>query len=462
MKKSDKKPHHSTHLFKKKNHAEKQFGPIEIIIPEDAGRPNPPTAETLEEANSAAEAESVRQAAASEPHPAASPETSSDNYRWFPNRKYFTICIYALFLVAASALIVYAIVNLPTLKTWFKQLLGILSPFLVAFFIAYILNPLVKRLDQQLFGDLLHWKPSTARLLLSLVLSYLAVIGLVTVALLYVFPQIGTSIMDLTNRIPDLVAAIIEFIEWLELHFPELNLNKLEEYLTMSVPDLIAYGTSLVKNVVPVIVNVGVRIVRLAINLLLAIVISCYMLFDKRLLARNACRLLYAFLPPAKAKSFTQTASECNQIFSGFIVGKSIDSLIIGILCFILMTIFRFPYAVLLSVIVGVTNMIPYFGPFIGAVPGVVLYLCIDPVQAVLFGFMIFVLQQFDGWFLGPKILGNSTGLTPLWVIFAITVGGSYFGVLGMFLGVPVVAVIAHLCSKWLDRRLKKRDIKIR
>ena len=129
---------------------------------------------------------------------------------------------------------------------------------------------------------------------------------------------------------------------------------------------------------------------------------------------------------------------------------------------YILMTIFRFPYAVLLSVIVGVTNMIPYFGPFIGAVPGVVLYLCIDPVQAVLFGFMIFVLQQFDGWFLGPKILGNSTGLTPLWVIFAITVGGSYFGVLGMFLGVPVVAVIAHLCSKWLDRRLKKRDIKIR
>ena len=158
---------------------------------------------------------------------------------------------------------------------------------------------------------------------------------------------------------------------------------------------------------------------------------------------------------------FIVNVKECNTIFSSFIIGKSLDSLIIGIICFILMTILKLPYSVLLSVIVGITNMIPYFGPFIGAIPGVVLFLVISPIKSIIFAVMILALQQFDGLYLGPKILGNSTGLKPLWVIFGITVGGAYAGVLGMFLGVPVVGVIAHLLNKSITSRLEKKNITI-
>jgi predicted PurR-regulated permease PerM len=123
------------------------------------------------------------------------------------------------------------------------------------------------------------------------------------------------------------------------------------------------------------------------------------------------------------------------------------------------LTLFHLPYALLLSVIVGVTNMIPYFGPFIGAVPGILLFLVIDPVKAVILAIIILAIQQFDGWVLGPYILGEKTGIGPLWVIFAITIGGAYFGVLGMFLGVPVVAVVSFLLTRAIDFNLKKKKL---
>ena len=136
-----------------------------------------------------------------------------------------------------------------------------------------------------------------------------------------------------------------------------------------------------------------------------------------------------------------------------------IDSLIIGVLCWIAMTVLNIPYALVISVIVGITNMIPYFGPFIGAIPGVVLLIIVDIKFAVIFGILIFILQQFDGLYLGPKILGESTGLRPIWIIFAITVGGWLAGVVGMFLGVPVVAVISFLIDRSLKLRIKKKNI---
>ncbi|MDY3774036.1 MAG: AI-2E family transporter, partial [Eubacterium sp.] len=154
------------------------------------------------------------------------------------------------------------------------------------------------------------------------------------------------------------------------------------------------------------------------------------------------------------------TFCQCNHIFNGFLYGKSVDSLIIGILSLIAMSIMGLPYALLLSVIVGVTNMIPYFGPFMGAIPGVIIYLVIEPKYVIIYVIMILVLQQFDGLYLGPKILGDLTGIKPLWVIFGITVGGAYFGVLGMFLGVPVVAVIMHIINVIMETKMKKRMLK--
>lgn len=150
---------------------------------------------------------------------------------------------------------------------------------------------------------------------------------------------------------------------------------------------------------------------------------------------------------------------EAYKLFSSFIIGKALDSTIIGCLCFVLMSILQLPYAVLISVIVGITNMIPYFGPFIGAIPGALILLLISPVKSMIFVVLILVLQQFDGLILGPKILGDSTGLKPLWIIIAITIGGSIGGVLGMFLGVPVVAFLRYLANRILAHRLHRRHL---
>ena len=185
------------------------------------------------------------------------------------------------------------------------------------------------------------------------------------------------------------------------------------------------------------------------------------MVCDKRRIAGAATKMVYCIFKPKTAKRVINNSKESFQIFIGFIIGKSIDSLIIGILTFFMLKIFGLPYELLVAVIVGVTNMIPFFGPLIGAIPGVLLYLCIDPVYALIFVIMILAIQQFDGWILGPMILGDSTGVRPIWVIFGITVGGAYFGFIGMFLGVPVTAVIVYLVNKAVDKKLGEKHIEV-
>ena len=209
----------------------------------------------------------------------------------------------------------------------------------------------------------------------------------------------------------------------------------------------------------PAVFSTSVSVITGVIDFFIAVIVSMYMLIDKPHLINNAKKLVYVLFGTDKGDRIVTTAGECNKIFGDFIIGKMIDSLIIGVLCWIAMTVLNIPYALVISVIVGITNMIPYFGPFIGAIPGVVLLIIVDIKFAVIFGILIFILQQFDGLYLGPKILGESTGLRPIWIIFAITVGGWMAGVVGMFLGVPVVAVISFLIDRSLKLRIKKKNI---
>ena len=210
-------------------------------------------------------------------------------------------------------------------------------------------------------------------------------------------------------------------------------------------------------DIIPYVYQISSSVLTTSYNVLMGLVISIYIILDKRKLKRSARKIVYAISPRKKEEEVWETMKQCSHIFNGFLIGKMIDSLIIGIICLIAMSILRLPYALLLSLIVCITNMIPYFGPFIGAIPGVLIYLFIDFRLALIFAIMILILQQFDGLYLGPKILGDQTGIKPLWVIFGITVGGAYFGVMGMFLGVPVVAVIMYLVNLYLDKKLKKQ-----
>lgn len=383
-------------------------------------------------------------------------------HKFETNKKYFIISIYTLAVIAIATIMISLILNFSYTVQAVKDATTVLSPFITAFFIAYILNPIVITIDKKLLQKKCKLKSKKVRKFLSILLSYLLVIGLITISLVYIIPQLIATVSELNGTVTDVYTKSIDFIRNLEETFPYVDFAAIEKKLTTSFPEIISYGTNLITNLFPALIDISVSIIRIVINLLLSIVISCYMLSDKKVLKRNVKRIIYALLPEQKAKNLLTNARECDSIFSRFIVGKTIDSLIIGVICYILMRVLRLDYALLLSVIVGITNMIPYFGPFIGAVPGVIIFLTISPIKAVVFALMILALQQFDGLYLGPKILGESTGLKPLWVIFGITVGGACWGVIGMFLGVPLTAVISFLLNKALTNRLQKKNINIK
>ena len=361
-------------------------------------------------------------------------------------------------LVAICTLIIYAIWNWKDFIGAIGSIISVLMPFIIAILLAYLITPLIHLLEKAMQKLFFKGKAKKACWIISICISYILVIGVIVLSLVYVIPEVADSIRSMNVR--KMYDSGMKYIHDLQKQFPVLNNDAINKKLQEFQPDIINFGTNAIKYIFPAVYNISVSIVTVVINVLLSIVISCYIVIDKKNIKKNTKRVVYAIAPRGKAQAAWNTILECNHIFNGFLTGKMIDSIIIGVLCLIAMTVIGLPYAVLISLFVGVTNMIPYFGPFIGAVPGVVIYLLINPTQALIFAVLILVLQQFDGLYLGPKILGDLTGLKPLWVIFAITVGGAYFGVLGMFLGVPVVAVLAYLMDKLVQRLLDKKKVK--
>ncbi len=374
------------------------------------------------------------------------------------NKKYFTISVYTICVVLICTVGIRAIFNWKETTGFLAHLIGKLSPFLIGAFLAYVLNPLVQKLDKLIFKEKLGIKSRKLCCFLSILTTYILVIGLVILFFIFIIPQLAKSIYDLILALPS-VDEMRGWLTALETYFPSFDWTLVEKPLNDALPVVLSSVTTLLSNLIPLVYTASVSVVQWLINLIISIIISCYVLSDKRILSYNAKRFLHVFLSDKKYVSLMKTLGECNSIFGGFIVGKLIDSLIIGTICLIVLTLLKFPFAVLISVIVGVTNMIPYFGPFIGAVPGFFIILIVNPKQSILFLFIILVIQQFDGLYLGPKILGDSTGLRPLWIIFAITAGGWAAGPLGMFLGVPCVAVIAYLIDRFLNKKLAEKGI---
>lgn len=377
--------------------------------------------------------------------------------RFLANNNYFTISVYAIAVIFIGALILKLLVSWNGTVRTIKEIVNILMPFIIGALIAFILNPAVRKISI-LMGRFFHMKDGKLRKILAIAIAYLLVIGLIAVVFFGIVPQIVSSITDLVNYIPTAVNDTYYFIDNLEQHFPDLDMEVIKNSINKALPDVIASVRDFAGNLVPALYQVSMIVVQWLVNLIIAIIVSIYMLSDKKPLKNSLKAVVYAFVPTKHITSVTEILKEAYKLFSSFIIGKALDSTIIGCLCFLFMTILQLPYAVLISVIVGITNMIPYFGPFIGAVPGALILLLISPVKAVIFVILILVLQQFDGLILGPKILGDSTGLKPLWIIVAITIGGSLGGVLGMFLGVPIVAFLRYLANRLLTYRLRKRN----
>ena len=362
---------------------------------------------------------------------------------------------YIVALVAIIAIIFLMIANWGVVLAVIGKFLTILMPFILGFFFACFINPLVKRVHS-LLNRIKPGKGAKIKKAFSVIISYVVVIGVITVLLIYIIPQIKESIGELGNTIQDGYQYMITHQKELNEKIPFIGLGGGIEYIKeFAYKKIMSNGSE----ILPYVYHVSSSLLTTSYNVWMGLVISIYIILDMKKLKRSARKVVYALSPKKKEQEVWQTMKQCSHIFNGFLIGKMIDSLIIGILCLIAMSILKLPYALLLSLIVCITNMIPYFGPIIGAIPGVMIYLFIDIRYAFIFALMILILQQFDGLYLGPKILGDQTGIKPLWVIFGITVGGAYFGVMGMFLGVPVVAVIMYLLQLFLDKKLKKKNI---
>lgn len=388
-------------------------------------------------------------------------------YRW--DKKYLYWGITAFVVIVLSVLFFFALFRIEMIGSGVGMLLNILKPILYGAVIAYLLAPAVNFFDRHI-GHLLQRKAKRlspehgrkvariAAVFVTILLAIAAVAALIGM----IIPQLVSSIMGFVDSLPgyldnaqveleQLLADNPQYAKWAEKAVDNLfgNIDQIYAKVRDFLPSI---------NNILAGVTIGIMgVLNVAKNVLVGIIVSIYLLYSKETFAAQAKKILYAALEPKRANAFLQTARETHRVFSGFIVGKLLDSLIIGILCFIFMNLFGWPLPLLISVIIGVTNVIPFFGPFIGAIPSALIILLVDPKACLYFVLFILILQQFDGNILGPKILGESTGLTSFWVIFAIMVGGGLFGFVGMIVGVPAFAVIYALIRTLTNRSLSEK-----
>lgn len=380
-----------------------------------------------------------------------------------PNSKYFTIVIYGLLFVLGAILIYKFIGNWPATVKSLGNIFHILSPFLIGAMIALVLYPFIKILYNRFFMGVCHIKSKKAAKMLSILVAYLIAVGAFAVLIGFVVPQIYKSITEIANQAPVWYENILNwFTEFEDKHAnSSIDYNFINQKIEDALPKLVDYMTGALTNMVPYILNTSMAILSGVLNLIIAIIVSIYMISDNKNIFYHFKRFLYAVLPKKTADNTRIICKNCASIFINYIIGKSFDSIIVMIICFIIMLILKLPYAVLISVIVGITNMIPYFGPYIGGVIGGVIIVIASPIKLIIFVIMIVCIQQVDGLLIGPRIIGSTTGLKPVWVVFSITVGGALFGVIGMFLGVPVFAVLSYLLNITVQHFLDKRKVTV-
>ena len=378
------------------------------------------------------------------------------------------------FLTVCAVLVFYdTFYQNGVLQRFLSKLASILAPVLYGAAIAYLLTPVMSWLEKVIGAG---WKKlfpkwelknhSGGLRLVSILLTEAVVIFLLYLLMSVLIPQLVDSVTSLINNAEAYYRKIYDWADGLLDSENEIAVW-LAGLITERYTDGMAFLTDKVlpwaqKAVVPLTNGIwsGIRgAVGFAFDLIVGIIVSIYLMGMKEKSLARCCKAVYAAFSEKKADAVMRGTRTVDRIFSGFVRGKLLDSLIIGIICFIGCSLLNMPYTPLVSVVVGVTNVIPFFGPFLGAVPSAFLILLVSPKQCLIFVIFIVILQQFDGNILGPKILGDATGISSFWVIVAILVGGGFGGVLGMFLGVPVFACIQELVKFLMDRRLQRRDM---
>lgn len=370
-------------------------------------------------------------------------------------------------VIAASILFYFALLRLTNLSYGVGEVFGALKPVIYGCVIAYLLNPIVKKIDYYFvpYMETRGVKTEQAKKVSRSAGIFVSLIFLVfVVATLFnlLIPELYSSIRNMVFTLPGQISEALDKLNSAKFDDSTtgtLIKTGLEEgmdmFMTWLRTDLLDKTNEIMSNLTEGVINILSEI----FNILIGVIVSIYILFSKELFVRQSKKGVYAIFSADHANMLLHLTMKSNEIFGGFIIGKIIDSAIIGVLCFIGLSILKMPYVMLVSVIIGVTNVIPFFGPYIGAIPSSILILLVDPVKGLYFILFILLLQQFDGNILGPKILGNSTGLSAFWVIVAILLGGGLFGFVGMVMGVPTFAVIYYIVEMLLDNRLQKKKL---
>ena len=376
----------------------------------------------------------------------------------------------ALGVIVACVLVVFVLFRMTMIWGIIKKFFSILSPFIYGFVMAYLLMPVFNMLYRNLQPLMSRKFKNGTRLAKGLCSALTLAFGLAVVGVLLwmVLPQLVTSITSLVdsmdlymNEISGWVASLLHNNPEIEHSFMRLYDQFSAQIMNWAQNDLLPQLGNMMSGVVTT--------VNVLMNLLIGVIIALYILNSKDTFCAQAKKMTYSLFAVEKANAIMARVAHIHRVFGGFITGKLMDSSIIGVLCFIgmrLMISFGWmtmptSYALLIAVIIGVTNIIPFFGPFIGAIPSTILIMVISPVQAVYFVLFILALQQFDGNILGPKILGNSTGLSSFWVMFAILVFGGVFGFVGMAVGVPLFAVLYTMATEAVNNLLRKRGLSV-
>ena len=387
-------------------------------------------------------------------------------FKW--DKKYLQWGI-TVFLTAAAILIFYYFMfHGDNIQAGIMKVVNILMPVIYGAILAYLLTPIINFWERHTFAVYRkkHGDPSRKLckffrffyILLALILVVVGLFGLLYMVVPQVVASIATIIMGLPKTLHDMEEWALELLR----NNPDLE-QVISNVLENATQDLQNWLTNvLLPSVNTLLLQISLGVVDVVVvlkNLFIGFIVSIYILASKEIFAAQSKKLLFSLLRPQKANLLLSNLRFTNKTFGGFISGKLIDSLIIGILCFIYTKIVGAPYGMLVSVIVGVTNIIPFFGPYIGAVPSALLILMADPMQCVYFIIFIIVLQQFDGNILGPKILGGSTGLSSFWVLVSILLGGGLFGIVGMFVGVPLFAVLYAGAKALVNKSLSAKNL---
>lgn len=375
------------------------------------------------------------------------------------NSKYTTIAAYS-FLVAVSVILFYlAISQVSVFTDKLNSIFVIFQPFIIGFSIAYIINFLLDFYENKFFESkyMKRIKLKSKRGI-SILLSYITAFFIFSMVVKFLLPEVINSIVGLINDIPTYITNTTNFVNNIikDLHIEEQYSKTLMDNFNSLVNYIIRFMT----NLIPALGGFVAKIASSIWNVILGIVVSVYLLIDKDKLCALSKKVTYGLFNEEHANSLIKLVHKSNDTFGKFLIGKIIDSLIIGVLTFIILTIFKMPYTVLVSVIVGITNIIPFFGPFIGAIPSFIIILFVSPVKGLWFLLIILLIQQLDGNVIGPKILGDTIGISAFWILFSILVAGKVLGIVGMIIGVPLFAIFYSIVKIFIEGKLEKKGLK--